>query len=68
MKNPLFLILIVRKNRNYFNESGSQNLFNEHENTNMKGSNTEANNAENLKSVSKPDNGPHSEMDKQKGN
>jgi len=68
MKNPLFLILIVRKNRDYFLEDGTQSLFNENGNTDMRVSKVETTNPYNPISVSGKRNDIYPDVDKQKGN
>lgn len=68
MQNPLLLILIVKRNRDYFSKAGTQNLFNEHGNTDKKASNAATAKSDNQKSVSHQRNNTLPDMDRQDGN
>jgi hypothetical protein len=65
MQNPLFLILIVRRNRDYSSEAGKLNLFNEHGNTDKKREYVAISNSDNPKSVPYPGNDSHSDNGQQ---
>jgi len=64
MQNPLFLILIVRRNRDYFSEDLTQNLFNENGNRDRKVSSLAVTNSDNPKSALSHRNKSYSDMKK----
>jgi hypothetical protein len=68
MQNPLFLILIVRRNQDNFSKDLTQSLFNENGNSDRKRADVASTNSDNPNSAPYHSNDAHSEMDKQKGN
>jgi hypothetical protein len=63
MQNPLFLILIVRRNRDYFSEDLTQSLSNENGKTDRK--RAEITNFDNPKPAPYPGNDSHSDNGQQ---
>jgi hypothetical protein len=68
MQNPLFLILIVKRNLDNFRDAGTTFQFNERGNPGMQAPNAAANSSETPKSVFNHYNDIHSETERQEDN